>query len=319
MSSVHIVDDVSGLGEGPFPLLVALHGFLDAGRAAPLAVAHVEGEEPGPVVATFDVDGFHDYRARRPAITFARDHYEGYEAPRLLVRMNRDAEGRPYLLLSGPEPDTRWEAFAVATREVVERLSVDLVVALGSVPMAAPHSRPLTMTQHANQTDLLRQESQWEGELRVPASAQALLEIRLAESGHPMTGYVAHVPHYVADSDYPLAAQRLLEAVQLSTSLRFDVGGLETAAQERAAEIDTYLEEHPEVREVVTGLEQQYDAFVRSESSSSNLLAEGETLPSADELGEQFQRFLAGQADTDRPDDGGEGPGDPGDHPGDQP
>ena len=76
------------------------------------------------MVATFDVDALHDYRARRPPVTFVRDHYADYEAPRLVVRALRDTGGTPFLLLAGPEPDIRWEAFARAVREVVERFDV---------------------------------------------------------------------------------------------------------------------------------------------------------------------------------------------------
>ena len=44
------------------------------------------------------------------------------------------------------------------------------------------------------------------------------------------------------------------------------------------------------MREVVTGLEQQYDAF---HSQAANLLAEDEPLPSGEEIGAQFEQFLA--------------------------
>ena len=41
------------------------------------------------------------------------------------------------------------------------------------------------------------------------------------------------------------------------------------------------------------GLEQQYDAALAS--SDGELLAEGEQMPTADELAEQFEQFLAEQ------------------------
>ena len=65
---VHIVDDVpelDGRADGPV-LVTALEGFLDAGNAAGLAVAHLTSEGAGRVVASFEVDEFYDYRARRP-------------------------------------------------------------------------------------------------------------------------------------------------------------------------------------------------------------------------------------------------------------
>ena len=68
---VHIVDEVPELdaareaGEELVMVLV-LDGFLDAGNAAARAAQHLTDLSDGPVVATFDVDQFHDYRARRP-------------------------------------------------------------------------------------------------------------------------------------------------------------------------------------------------------------------------------------------------------------
>ena len=117
---VHIVDDAEVLSDaGDLTLVCVLTGFLDAGKAAELAASHLAAQSDGKVVATFDVDSLHDYRARRPPVTFLRDHYADYEAPRLAVRAMRDTGGTPFLLLVGPEPDIRWEAFARAVREVV--------------------------------------------------------------------------------------------------------------------------------------------------------------------------------------------------------
>ncbi|MDF9715375.1 PAC2 family protein [Nocardioides sp. ChNu-153] len=297
---VHIVDDVEPL-EAPV-LVLALEGFLDAGRASVLAAEHLLADR-GPVVATFDVDELYDYRARRPPVSFVRDRYEDYAAPRLVVRRQRDAEGTPYLLLVGPEPDVRWEAFARAVRVLVERLGVSRVVALAAVPMAVPHTRPVALTVHANEADLVTGPSPWQGELRVPSSAQAMLEIRLGEWGHPMQGAVVHVPHYLAQMGYPRAAISLLEHVAQAASLSFDLTTLRADAERTDAEIADYLTEHGEVLEVVQGLERQYDTFHRAEEQGSNLLAPEEPLPSGEEIGRQFEQFLAGLEGPDVPDD----------------
>ena len=222
-------------------MVLVLDGFLDAGNAAARAAQHLADLSDGPVVATFDVDELHDYRARRPPMSFVRDHYEAYDAPRLVVRLLHDTGGTPYLLLHGPEPDTRWEAFARAVREVVERFGVTRVVSMGSVPMAVPHTRPIAITHHANDPDLLTGESPWRGELRIPRSAQALLEVRLGEWGHDAMGFVAHIPHYLAQLDYPQASAALLEQVELAGRLTVDLSGLRAEAEDREAEIARYL------------------------------------------------------------------------------
>jgi predicted ATP-grasp superfamily ATP-dependent carboligase len=301
---VHIVDEVPELAEATeVTMVVTLYGFLDAGSSGALAADHLEtidSADGGKVVATFDVDQFHDYRARRPAMTFVRDHYEDYERPRLVVRLHHDTAGTPYLLMRGPEPDNRWEAFCEAVRQVVETLGVTRLVGLGAVPMAVPHTRPIAITPHANRAELIIGESPWRGELRIPSSAQALLELRLGEWGHDALGYVAHVPHYLAQLDYPQAALSLLEQVEKGGRLTVDLGPLRESARAREQEIADYLEGNEEVGQVVAGLEQQYDAFRAAEDAGSSLLASDQPLPTGEELGREFEQFLAG---LDRPDD----------------
>ncbi|QIK76360.1 PAC2 family protein [Nocardioides piscis] len=302
---VHIVDDADGVPAGDdLTLVVVLSGFLDAGKSAELAAQHLADLGDGRVVATFDVDALHDYRARRPPVSFVRDHYADYEAPRLVVRAMTDTGGTPFLLLRGPEPDIRWEAFARAVREVVERFGVRRVVSLGAVPMAVPHTRPISITPHANRPELVTGPSTWTGELRVPASAQALLEIRLGEWGHPALGFVAHIPHYLAQMAYPQAALVLLEQLELGGHLTIDLTELRQAADATENEITAYLASHEDVNEVVRGLERQYDAFNEAEAAGSSLLADNQPLPSGEEIGQQFEQFLAGLEPRD--DDGQE-------------
>ncbi len=52
---------------------------------------------------------------------------------------------------------------------------------------------------------------------------------------------------------------------------------------------------------MVRALEQQYDAFERAEESGDSLLAGDEPLPTGEEIGQQFEQFLAG---LDGPSDG---------------
>jgi hypothetical protein len=290
---VDIVDDVPELGADERPVLIhALDGFLSAGGAGRLAARHLAGKD-GKVVASFDLDQMYDYRARRPTMVYDRDHYSSYDAPRLVVRLLRDTGDRPYLLLSGPEPDFAWEGFAAAVRTVVERFRVKLVVGLASVPMGVPHTRPVIITTHGTRNELVDRPNMWQGQLMVPASAQSLLELRLGQWGHDAMGYVAHVPHYLTQVDYPAAAVALLEAVQErdDLGLELDIEPLRVAAAAALTEIDEQVAEQ-DGGSLLTGLEEQYDSFSRG-AAESLLAAEG-PLPTADELGEQVEEFLAG-------------------------
>lgn len=290
---VDIVDEVPGLEPDERPVLIhALDGFLSAGGAGRLATRHLAGKQ-GTVVASFDLDQMYDYRARRPTMVYDRDHYSTYDAPRLLVRLLRDEAGQPYLLMSGPEPDFAWEGFAAAVRIVVERFKVRLVIGLASVPMGVPHTRPVIITTHGTRDELVDRPNMWQGQLMVPASAQSLMELRLGQWGHDAMGYVAHVPHYLSQVDFPAAAVALLEAVQErpDLDLTLNIDPLRVTAAAAMGEIDAQVAEQ-EGESVLQGLEEQYDAFSRGAAES--LLASEGPLPTAEELGEQVEEFLAG-------------------------
>ena len=121
----------------------------------------------------------------------------------------------------------------------------------------------------------------------------------MGEHGHEVVGFTVHVPHYLTQTDYPAAAQALLEQVAKTGSLELPVAALTEAATEIRAKIDEQVEASAEVAQVVAALERQYDAFIDAQENRS-LLTHDEDLPSGDELGAEFERFLAQEADKKR-------------------
>lgn len=289
-------------GRGPV-LIHALEGFTDAGHAVRLAAEHLKRALGSQLVASFAIDDLLDYRSRRPLMTFKVDHFAEYDEPQLNLYALRDSLGAPFLLLAGMEPDLQWERFVTAVRLLAERLGVRRTVGLGAIPMAVPHTRPVSMTAHSNDRRLIAGHQPWVGEVQVPSSASNLLEYRMAQHGHESVGFTVHVPNYLAQTDYPAAAEALLEEVARSASLEFPLRELSEAAAEMRGKIDEQVEASTDVAQVVQALEQQYDAFVAAQESRS-LLARDEDLPSGEELGAEFERFLAEQADDYKGDTG---------------
>nr|WP_202534574.1 PAC2 family protein [Streptomyces sp. SID4923] len=276
-------------------MLYHFEGYIDAGETGEQIVDGLLESLPHQVVARFDHDRLIDYRARRPLLAFKRDRWAAYETPALEVRVVQDATGAPFLLLSGPEPDVEWERFAAAVEEVVERLGVRLAVNFHGIPMGVPHTRPVGITPHGNRTDLTPGHRSPFEEAQVPGSAEALVEYRLMEAGHDVLGVAAHVPHYVARSAYPDAALTALEAITAATGLVLPsvAHALRTEAHRTQTEIDRQIGQgDEELVSLVEGLEHQYDAVAGAETRG-NLVAEPADLPSADEIGLEFEKFLA--------------------------
>jgi hypothetical protein len=288
-----LADDLPAL-DGPV-LVQALTGFVDAGSAIQMAREHLLEHLEGQVVATFDLDQLLDYRSRRPPMIFMEDHWESYEEPSLSLHLLRDQLGTPFLLLAGPEPDVQWERFIAAVTGLIEHLGVRLTVGLNAIPMAVPHTRPVSVTAHATDRRLLGDHESWLQRVQVPASMGNLLEFRLGQSGHDALGFAAHVPHYLAQTTYPAAAELLLDSVSANTGLALPTGELRDASELVREEVDKQVAEDEQAGRLVASLEQQYDAFLRGRRG--NLLADTNgPLPTAEELGAELERFLAEQA-----------------------
>lgn len=280
-------------GQGPV-LVHMVRGFVDAGSAGQLSAEHLSERFESERLVTFDVDALLDYRSRRPTMVFDANTWSDYEEPYLAVDVVRDGEQVPFLLLHGTEPDVQWERYVAAVREIVERFRVPLSVGVHGIPMGVPHTRPLGVTAHANRPELVADHDSWFGRVQVPASASSLLEYRLGRWGHDAMGFAVHVPHYLAQSSFPQASLVALREVERATGLDLDPSALEPAAREATEEIERQVEGSEEIAAVVRALEEQYDSFSRA-IGRTNLLAEQAEIPTADELGAEFERFLAQQ------------------------
>ena len=217
-------------------MVLVLDGFLDAGNAAAHAARHLADLETGrtaragswrPSTSTSSTTTAPVApRCRSSATTTRATTRRGWWSACCTT-----AAARRTSCCTDPEPDNRWEAFARAVREVVERLGVTRVVVDGlGADGGAAH--PSDRDHPARQPPRAGPGRQpWRGELRIPSSAQSLLEVRLGEWGHDMLGFVAHIPHYLAQLDYPKAAAVLLEQVELAGRLTIDLTELHELAR----------------------------------------------------------------------------------------
>jgi predicted ATP-grasp superfamily ATP-dependent carboligase len=292
------------------PMLHYLEGFIDAGNAGRLLADHLLQNFSPETVARFDTDRLLDYRSRRPLMIFNKSHWESYDAPELALHLLRDSGGRPFMLLTGPEPDHEWRLFTDAVMGLVARIRAGVAVSFLGIPAGMPHTRPLGVIAHATREGLVSGHQRLPNPIQLPGSAHALLELRLGEAGRDAMGFAVQVPHYLAQAVYPPAALTLLDSVTAATGLELPDAELREAAERTNEAIKRQVEESAEVAELVRALEEQYDTAAQAEEAQgpgteagSSLVPEGEPLPTADELAAQFERFLAeNQGRTDPPD-----------------
>lgn len=241
-------------------LLTHLVGGTDAGDAGSLAVSQLLSALPVKRVATFDSDSLIDYRANRPTVTVSSWHVEDIEVPEIALDLVQDDGGTPILLLHGPEPDAKWQAFADEVADFAEDAGVEMVVSLTGIPAAVPHTRPTMVHLQSTDEELVSGQPQLAGDaLRFPSSANTYLHYALSKKGIEGVNFLAAVPYYMSNMEYPKASLALLERVMSTLGLNLPTGNVELGSQFVEEHLNQLEAENEEVVGLVGQLERHFD------------------------------------------------------------
>ena len=193
--------------DGP-TLIVALQGYADAGHAIDGAATHIKAALESHPVVSFHNDELIDYRSRRPAVTLQDDHLDGFSDLSLDLRVLRDNQGKSFLLLSGPEPDFRWEAFTTAVADLADKYGVAQTLCLYASPMQVPHTRPMVVLAHGN-------DAAPESNYRVIAAAVETLPAGTPGSLMSAIAVTQDIPAFSEILEWRRRGERLLRASAL--------------------------------------------------------------------------------------------------------
>ena len=275
------------------PLVVAMQGLTDAGSAVSQLEEYL-WEHGGPEeLVRFNADLLLDYRARRPVITFDEDHFVDYSPEELTLTLMHDELGAPFLLLSGFEPDFRWEHFIDTVLLLVHEFEVSITVWAHAIPMPVPHTRPISTTVSGSRDDLIESRSVWKPTTKLSASASHVLEYRLHSLGEEVAGFALLIPHYLANTEYPEALHAALDGIMAATGLILPTDEVRRLSRQFNAQVDSQIAENDESAEMVRTLEQRYDAYMEDQSPRSPLVSEDGSIPTADQLASELERYLA--------------------------
>jgi predicted ATP-grasp superfamily ATP-dependent carboligase len=276
-------------------LVMAPEGWIDAGLGGGGAVGALLAGITTDVVATFDSDRLLDHRARRPVARIVDGVYDEVMWPEIELRAGEDAGGNHVLVLTGPEPDHSWRAYAQAVGELAQVLGVRLLVGMGAFPAPVPHTRPGRLVATATTAELAAQVGVVRGTLDVPAGIVVALQQRFADLGIPAVALWARVPHYAAGMPYPEASALLLEGLVQVAGITVDAGPLREAAEAARQRLDELTANSVEHMALVRQLEAQADAEAAGDGDDAS--SGWTNLPSGDELAAEVERFLRDQGE----------------------
>ena len=263
-------------------MVVAFEGWNDAGDAATTAVSHVVEEFGASPVAEIDPEQFYDFSSTRPIVRLTGEGSRRIDWPTNQFSV-ATVEGieRDVVVLSGVEPQLKWQTFADQVVSTARELGVELVVTLGALIADVAHSRPITVYGTSHDAALCEQlnlePSTYEGPTGIVGVVHHACEkAELAT----MSLWVA-VPSYIPHAPSPKAALALVERLGEILKIDMNTTGLAEQSGDYERHITELVSDDDDTRAYVTKLEEEYDASMRPENTA--------------ELIEELEQFLRDQ------------------------
>ncbi len=255
-------------------LVLALSGWVDAGASGTGAAEFLA--EDGEEMVQFNGDAIFDYRSNRPIVRFRDGKMTAVEWPNISIYVRHLPE-RDLLVMVGNEPDFQWRAFSESVADLMDQFGIELIVTIGAVPAAVPHTYPPPVMMTASSDELVGSDDVALGDdLDVPGAAVNAVADAAVRRGMGTIGFWAQIPHYV-NEQYHAGMLALVQRLSLRLDLDIDMSQLVEDSKEQAAQIDELIASRPENEAPVQKLE---------------LLAEEGRLTSGEELAAEIERFL---------------------------
>jgi proteasome assembly chaperone (PAC2) family protein len=268
-------------------------GWADAQEGASAAVRYLVRHLPATKFAEIDPEEFYDFTLVRPVsysdsegrrrVRWPTNEFYYWKSP------NGDND---LLFFLGTEPNLKWKTYIKTIFEVVSAYDIPLMVNLGALLDALPHTRDPLLSGNVNKDELrsrieglrIRARSNYQG----PAGITAVFGEAVNRADMNLINIRGHAPHYVQQSPNWKVVKALVGQVNRVFNLDVSLEDLEQKARSFESEVTRAVAGNIEASAYVKRLERQYDENV------SPRPADGGELPSPKAVVEEVERFLRG-------------------------
>lgn len=267
-------------------LVAAFAGWPDAAGAATGAVRYLVRAFQAKRFASVDPEPFFDFSHVRPHISLDA------KGERVLTWPSNDFfyhhGERDLILLVGTEPSLRWQSYAQAIIDLARQQGVFLMVTLGALLDAVPHTRDIRVSG-ASSSPQWRQAledmgilpSRYEG----PTGISGVLLYLCQRLGIPYATIWGHCPHYLQTMMNPVVSLALVRRLAQLLGLEVDLKELSLGALTFEQELGQALAKDPRIARYIGQLERIYDEGMPVVGG----------FPSPDELMRELEEFLRTQ------------------------
>lgn len=241
--------------------------------------------------AELDPEEFYDFTSVRPMAYNEQDGQRAIRWPtnQFYYWRNPIAE-RDLVLFLGTEPNLKWRTYTETLLSVIEPYDLDLVVNVGSLMDATPHTREPRLSGGVNRDELKSKL----GSMQIrgtgyqgPVGITSVLMDACTKANLDYISVWGHAPHYVQHSPNYKVTKALTQRLNELLNLSIETESLARKAEQFEAEVTKAIASSVEVSTYVKRLERHYD------STSSSAESESE-LPTPESVVEDLDEFFKG-------------------------
>ncbi|MBF8299121.1 MAG: hypothetical protein HW397_170 [Dehalococcoidia bacterium] len=271
--------------------IVSFVGWADAQEGASAAIRHLVHQLPATKFADIDPEEFYDFTLVRPI------NYSDSEGRRQIRWPSNEFfywkspdHSQDLIIFLGTEPNLKWKTYISTVFQAVAGYDIQMVVNLGSLLDALPHTRDPLVTGNVNKEELrnkieglrLRARGNYQGPAGITSAFTA--EINKVDLGQ--INIRGHAPHYVQQSPNWKVVKSLVGEVNKLFKLDTPLDDLDQKSKVFENEVTRAVAGNVEASAYVKRLERQYDENVGARQQPQ------EELPSPKAVVEEVERFL---------------------------
>ena len=262
-------------------VLAGLRPWIDVNGVGSLVLDELETRFGATELGALSKPGlFYDFTRYRPVIRL-EDGIRDLSIPNTSIHYAR-REGHDLVLLRLLEPHALSEIYVDSVLKLLKTLGAKKYILLGSMHDTVPHTRPLLVSGYGMGEEA-RQDVRKTGALPIvyhgPSSMVNLVTKKAAEAGIEAVVFIVSLPRYVVLAEDYLGKVRLMEILNMLYDVPVDKEDFERALEQRRL-ISERVETSPEVRGLLSQLENIYDARIKEfeTEGTSNLTSEMEEI-----------------------------------------
>jgi proteasome assembly chaperone (PAC2) family protein len=247
-------------------MIVALSGWANAGEVPSSVLWYILSRMDSTLFAELQTDDFYVYlnsndENKRPLVNIEDGMIQSFSPVTLNFWAHKaKMGGHDLILISGPEPEQRWNKLVDLILEIARGYEVEKIVILGGSFDFIPHTAPVRITGAANyladKEDLVDHHIELVN-YKGPSSIHTLLMVAAARQNIPAVSLWTHTPHYIQVTNF-IGCYGLMLKLNELLGLNIDLEEAKKDGDYLSQQIDRAIEKKPELHDYLKKLESEF-------------------------------------------------------------